>query len=154
MLSLLFVGIVRVRNSGSLTPLHVQRVRLLSLIAFFPFQAAAQQQDLFNFFGGLVRSGIAAATQADWERLPTPELACIDRALSDRGSSINDLVRQGISPSDGRVAGVRGGCRDQAASGGPSFDCRRATYPDEVTICGDPELARLDRLIAEGYRSL
>src|ERR1700739_4002839 len=98
MLSSSLVGIACVRYSGSFTPMHFLRVLLLSLMAFFPLQAAAQQQDLFNLFGGLIRSGIAAATQADWERLPTPELACIDRALSDRGSSINELVRQGISP--------------------------------------------------------
>jgi hypothetical protein len=153
MMGLLFNGLAAF-GIWELNPMHFQRVLLLTLIAFLPQQAAAQQQDIFNLFGGLVRSGIAAATQADWERLPNPEVACIDRALRERGSSINNLVRQGIPPSDGRIAEVRGGCRDQTASSGPSFDCRRATYPDEVTICGDPELAGLDRLIAEGYRSL
>jgi uncharacterized protein len=134
--------------------MHFLRVLLLGFIVVLPQEAAAQQEDILRLFGGVIRSGIAAATQADWERLPNSELACIDRALGERGSSINNLVRQGISPSDGKIAGVRGGCRDQAASGGPSFDCRRATYPDEVTICGDPELARLDRLIGGGYQVL
>jgi uncharacterized protein len=134
--------------------MHFLRVLFLSFIIVVPHEAAAQQQDIFNLFGGLVRSGIAAAAQADWERLPNPEIACIDRALRERGSSINDLVRQGISPSDGRIAGVRGGCLDQASSAGPSFDCRRARFADEVAICGDPELARLDRLIGDGYQIL
>lgn len=49
--------------------MHFKRVLLLTLIAFLPQQVAAQQ-DVLNLFGGLVRSGIAAATQADWERLP------------------------------------------------------------------------------------
>jgi uncharacterized protein len=137
-----------------LVRMHFLRVLLLSFIIVLPYEAAAQQQDIFNLFGGLVRSGIAAATQADWERLPNPETACIDRALRERGSSINDLVRQGISPSDRRIAGVRGGCQDQASSAGPSFDCRRARFADEVAICGDPELARLDRLIGDGYQVL
>ncbi len=134
--------------------MHFLRVLLLSFVIVLPHEAAAQQQDIFNLFGGLVRSGIAAATQADWERLPNPEVACIDRTLRERGSSVNDLVRQGISPSDRRIAGFRGGCRDQASAAGPSFDCRRARFADEVAICGDPELARLDRLIGDGYQVL
>jgi uncharacterized protein len=134
--------------------MHFLRLLLLSFIIVIPHEAASQQRDIFNLFGGLVRSGIAAATQADWERLPNPEVACVDRALRERGSSINDLVHQGISPSDGRIAGVRGGCRDQASSVGPSFDCRRARFADEVAICRDPELARLDRLIGDGYQVL
>jgi uncharacterized protein len=134
--------------------MHFLRVLLLSFVVVLPHEAAAQQQDIFNLFGGLVRSGISAATQADWERLPNLEVACIDRTLRERGSSVNDLVRQGISPSDRRIAGFRGGCRDQANAAGPSFDCRRARFADEVAICGDPELARLDRLIGDGYQVL
>ena len=133
--------------------MHFLRVLLLSFVVFLPHEAAAQQQDIFNLFGGLVRSGISAATQADWERLPNLEVACIDRTLRERGSSVNDLVRQRISPSDRRIAGFRAGCRDQA-NVGPGFDCRRATFADEVAICGDPELARLDRLIGDGYQVL
>lgn len=34
----------------------------------------------------------------------------------------------------------------------PSFDCSRASAPDEVAICSDPQLAKLDSLIAGGYR--
>ena len=38
-----------------------------------------------------------------------------------------------------------------ARAGGPSFDCAKARYPDELTICRVPELAELDRIIAAGY---
>ena len=34
---------------------------------------------------------------------------------------------------------------------GPSFDCKKARYPDELSICGSPELADLDNQVAKGY---
>ena len=36
----------------------------------------------------------------------------------------------------------------------PSFDCRKARYPDEWPICRTPELAELDNLIAAAYAYL
>jgi uncharacterized protein len=125
---------------------------ILALV--FPHGALAQQREIFELFGGMVRSGITAATQADWERLPDAEVACVDRALRERGSSINEMVRQGVSPSDARMAGLRSGCRNQATTSGPSFDCRRARFADELAICADSELARLDRAIGDGYQVL
>lgn len=133
--------------------MHFLRMLLLGFIVVLPQGASAQQPDIFRLFDGVIRSGIAAAAQADWERLPTSEVACVDGVLRQRGSSINEMIRQRVSPSDPRLAGLRGGCRNQA-NAGPSFDCRRARSADEITICGDPELARLDRLIGEGYRDL
>ena len=35
-----------------------------------------------------------------------------------------------------------------------SFDCTKATAPDELAICANPELAGLDRLVAAGYQDL
>lgn len=40
------------------------------------------------------------------------------------------------------------------AQEGPSFDCAKAKAPDEKAICGDEELAALDRTIADGYALL
>jgi uncharacterized protein len=37
------------------------------------------------------------------------------------------------------------------AQNAPSFDCSRATAPDERSICGNPHLSELDRLVAAGY---
>jgi uncharacterized protein len=36
----------------------------------------------------------------------------------------------------------------------PSFDCRRASSDAERAICADPQLARLDRRMAEAYRAV
>jgi uncharacterized protein len=40
------------------------------------------------------------------------------------------------------------------AEAGPSFDCRKARYPDEFAICSSPDLAELDNIIAAGYAYL
>lgn len=42
--------------------------------------------------------------------------------------------------------------RTSAASGGPSFDCRKASQPDEKAICADPQLSAMDVLIADAYK--
>lgn len=134
-------------------------IRFVRFILFIsltgvPQGAFAQQREIFELFGGMIRSGIAAASQADWERLPGAEVACVDGALRQRGSSVNEMIRQGVSPSDPRVSGVRNQCRNQSNASGPSFDCRRARFADEIAVCGDSELARLDRLIGQGYHDL
>ena len=36
----------------------------------------------------------------------------------------------------------------------PSFDCNKARFPDEFTICRSPQLAELDNLVAAGYAFL
>jgi uncharacterized protein len=38
-----------------------------------------------------------------------------------------------------------------AGAGGPSFDCAKASSPDEKVICADPLLSRMDRLINAAY---
>jgi len=38
-----------------------------------------------------------------------------------------------------------------AAHAQPSYDCAKATQPDEIAICNDPLLATADRIIAEAY---
>jgi uncharacterized protein len=41
-----------------------------------------------------------------------------------------------------------------AATAGPSFDCARASLPDEYAICASQELSDLDNIIAAGYAFL
>lgn len=41
-----------------------------------------------------------------------------------------------------------------AGAAGPSFDCKKASSPDEIAICHNPKLAELDSLISDGYRKL
>ena len=42
----------------------------------------------------------------------------------------------------------------QAAAASPSFDCGKARFPDEITICRTPELAEFDNVITAAYAFL
>jgi hypothetical protein len=114
---------------------------------------ARSQTDMVNLFGSLIRSGVGLATQAAWEKLPPSEIACVNRYLIRKGSSINAVVQQGIAPTDPRVFDARSECRDIAATSrrAPSFDCARAMMPDERAICSDEESSQLDNAMASGY---
>lgn len=132
---------------------------LFLVISLLSGGANAQSQgDVIDLFGSMVRSGISLATQAEWERLPTREVGCVDQALRQRNSSINTAIRQGIDPSDPRVADIRAACRTQAiapaSQPGPSFNCAVANRPDEMAICSNAELSRLDRAIVARYEFL
>lgn len=111
------------------------------------------QADMVDLFGSLIRSGVGLATQVAWEKLPPSEIACVNRYLIRKGSSINAVVQQGIGPTDPRVFDARSECRDATAIGrrAPSFDCARASMPDERAICSDEESSQLDNAIASGY---
>jgi hypothetical protein len=132
---------------------------LLILVSLLSGGANAQGQgDVIDLFGSMVRSGITLATQAEWERLPAREVGCVDHALRQRNSSINTAIRQGIDPSDPRVADIRAACRTQASAPagqlGPSFNCAVANRPDEMAICSNAELSRLDRAVVARYEFL
>ena len=36
----------------------------------------------------------------------------------------------------------------------PSFDCNRARYQDEITICNDQKLSELDQIVSRGYSQI
>src|SRR5579863_8395965 len=133
------------------------RVAFASICLVLIGSAAVAQSpnDVIDLFGGLVRSGVAAAAQSAWQKIPREEIACIDQNLRQRGSSINLVVQQGIGPSDARIFDVRSACRGQSpqqlSRSGPSFDCSKASFPDERAICASPELSQLDTRVAAGY---
>lgn len=116
---------------------------------------AQNANDFVNLFGGLIRSGIAAATLSAWQKLPTDEIVCIDQNLKQAGFSLNAAIQQGIGPNDPRVLDARSSCRgrepQRTIKAGPSFDCTRASYADEIAICSSPELSRLDEQVAAAY---
>lgn len=117
---------------------------------------ARSQTDMVDLFGSLIRSGVGLATQAAWEKLPPSEVACVNQYFVRKGSSVNAVVQQGIGPADPRVFDARSECRDATAIGrrGPSFDCTRASMPDERAVCSDEESSQLDNAMASGYSYL
>src|SRR5579871_5819614 len=45
-------------------------------------------------------------------------------------------------------------CMSTAHADGPSFDCKKASSPDEHAICRNEDLSNLDLIIADGYRHM
>ena len=92
--------------------------------------AAQSADDVLNGVGRLIQFGVRAATQAEWERISSAELSCVDQRLNESARSINSVIAQGIGPADPRMAEIRNACR-----GG--FDSRR-----EPVAATDPGVVR------------
>ena len=61
-----------------------------------------------------------------------------------------------ILPLGATIAGAALACLAGVAAAtpdGPSFDCAKAALPTEKTICADPQLSAIDRLIADAYKN-
>lgn len=86
--------------------------------------------DIVNIFGGLVQSAINQAIQAEWRKLPSAEVSCIDENLRQRGTSIGQAVQQGFSPNDGRLAELRRFCRTGFVQNPPNL----ASSPSVISI--------------------
>jgi TPR repeat protein len=110
----------------------------LSLLLSGGFALAQSPNEIFNIFGGIMRSAMTRATQAEWRKLTQNEIACIDQMLHQRGTSVGSTIQQGIKPSDSRIADVRSFCetqiRGQAISteqnGNSYFFVANTTPPD------------------------
>ncbi|WP_299718474.1 hypothetical protein [Tardiphaga sp.] len=132
------------------------KLLLIGAMSFAGIDGAAAQS-LEQFFQGIGRGGQPrrAAIQTEWERISAAELLCIDNRLRRARRSVNVLIDRGIGPSDNRVAGIVSDCRADASNSNtpatPSFNCKIANQPDEMAICSNGELARLDRTVVDGY---
>ena len=96
----------------------VRTVAAFSFIAlltlFTAFAASAQSaREIMDLFGGVMRSAIAQAAQAEWRKLPPAEMACVDQALRNRNSGLQRIIEQGIAPSHPRVSDIRLTCQAQ-----------------------------------------
>lgn len=92
-------------------PSRVFRQRLLGFLtlASVSFLATAHAQTAPDFIRQIdrsINSAIAQANQGHWERLPTTELICIDKALQAAGSSLS-LVIPSLQPTDPKLAEIR-----------------------------------------------
>jgi hypothetical protein len=123
--------------------------------------SGASAQSLDQIFQGIGRHGQPrrATIQAEWEKISPGEILCIDNRLRRARRSVNTLIDRGIGPTDNRVSAIVSDCQpdrdpDKNVTATPSFNCRAATQPDEIAICANPELARLDRAVVEGYERM
>jgi len=128
---------------------------ILAGLLFSSLAAAQNINEIMRMFGGVMQNAIAQAAYSEWRKRPNSELICVDQYLRQRGSSLETIVRQGITPSDDRISSARAACiaaaNNMAAVSSPTFDCSRVTYPDEQAICSNAELAQLDRDVVANY---
>jgi ElaB/YqjD/DUF883 family membrane-anchored ribosome-binding protein len=59
---------------------------------------------------GTIQSAAVKAAEAEWNKLPTNQLACANQKLTARGDSVPSLARRGVLPSDTRVADTVAQC--------------------------------------------
>ncbi|MGO9845259.1 MAG: hypothetical protein ACLPKT_01250 [Methylocella sp.] len=92
-----------------------KRLAFLSVVVLLWSTSAFAQNvnDLLNLFGGAIQQGYGQAVQSEWRRLPPAELSCLDKALGQRGASVNTLASRGVTPSDPWVAQLRSSCQSQ-----------------------------------------
>jgi hypothetical protein len=86
--------------------------------------------DFINIFGGFVQQAIIQASQAEWNKVPSGELACIEGALNEQGTSVENLVQRGVMPTDTRLSKLRSSGRNQPVSGNARTT---TTYDDQIT---------------------
>jgi hypothetical protein len=97
-------------------------IAVLASISFcgIPIPSFAQNLNgIIKQHSGKARSEIARSvrrTESEWNRLPQGERTCVNQKLSERGDSVQSLVRRAILPSDTRVADLRSQCRALLAS--------------------------------------
>ena len=140
--------------------MQLARVILPVLLAFATSSGASAQSFERNFPNTDLVQSRRAAIRAEWEKLSPGEILCVDSRLRRARRSVNTLIDRGISPADNRVTGIISDCRaggdpdNSNVAATPSFNCHVASQPDEVAICANPELARLDRAVVEGYERM
>ena len=88
----------------------------LGLVASWTHAYAQNANDLIRLFGGVMQNAIVQAALGEWKKIPESEAHCVDQALRQRGSSLESVLRQGITPSDTRIASVRSACRSITAA--------------------------------------
>ncbi|WP_342712889.1 hypothetical protein AAFG13_18195 [Bradyrhizobium sp. B124] len=127
--------------SAVLCGFQARLFELVTLVSIGSLATAHAQSpaDLFRQFDRTINSAVAEANQSRWERLPTTELVCIDRALQRKGSSLS-IVVPNLQPTDPRLAEIRSHCRP--ASGPPA--------PDGLASLPKPSVYAVDGLALGG----
>lgn len=109
--------------------------------------------DLFDVFGGIVRTAVIESARNEWSKVPQNEKSCVE----SRGYPINRLIESGVFPADARLQGIRAGCRAAvgdigiALSSRPTFDCAKARRLTAQVMCRDQQGAAADWDLSAAY---
>jgi hypothetical protein len=98
---------------------------------------AQNPNDFIRLLGGVMQNAIIQAAQGEWRKLSESEIACVDQVLRQRGSNLETVIRQGITPSDGRMSPVRAACSSsstQDTSSDTSFYYVANTTPPDAFL--------------------
>ena len=136
-------------------------------------RSAAQNVNVINLFGGLMKAAIGEQARTEWRKINALELACIEEQLQQRGLSSSSLAQRGVFPTDGSMANIRAGCvravtsisppppssmpqplpptTSQPLSAAPTFDCAKAKSATAHILCLDPVGAKADWDLTSAY---
>jgi hypothetical protein len=115
--------------------------------------------DFFTIFGSDKQRPPTQA-QAEWHRLPSAEMNCIDHRLRSKGSSVEALIRGGVKPSAARLVELRSSCREfvhrSQAGSAPALArdataaiaARSPTEPKDVNVTSSAESPKDSSLVA------
>ena len=102
---------------------------LLAVEMLVPTVTVGQNiNDFIRNLGGLVVQAMRQGAQAEWQKLPPGEYACIDQALHQTGMSVNDLINRGVFPNDTRIGQLRSSCRAEVAQISPPTGIQSSPY--------------------------
>ncbi len=93
----------------------ISSIFIVQALSSAPSASAQNPRDIIDLLGGIMRSAIAQAAQAEWQKLPPAEVTCVDQVLQSRGTSLRRSIEQGIAPTDARMSEARSICRAQFA---------------------------------------
>ena len=87
------------------------------LCGFATTASAQSMNEMMNRMERMMQQSTAVkAAEREWARLPKDELTCATQKLIERGDSVQSLARQGVLPSDPRVADIRTQCATAKAA--------------------------------------
>ena len=66
---------------------------------------------LTRMFGVSQRASTQAATRSEWNKIPPPEIQCINDALSQHGARIETLIQRGVLPLNPKIHDIRSNCQ-------------------------------------------
>jgi hypothetical protein len=135
------------------------RALAICIVAGVGFQVPASPalaqnaRDIMSVFGAIMQSTIIQATKAEWGKLPSASQSCVDETLRQRGISLQALISEGITPSDGRISAVLMACRSQAEASKqfantrfqPTTEATRLS-PEFPRTMGQPSKYKVDKV--------
>jgi hypothetical protein len=106
-------------------------ILLCSVAAPAPASAATVRGVIHRVEGAIFAAHVREAAR-EWKQLPQAELACADQVLRERGQSVEELARRGVSPSNPRLANLRKQCSAATAAPGAGENPNTGRQPSDA----------------------